>query len=224
MRRWVPFAIAVFMLTPFALWLGFGFFGPGGGMVRIEGRLGAVLLAASLPLAGLFWVQNLRQLGDSMGAASRLRVAARLTALLPLTILGLGLLGAAWLLASGAGLIEAFLALLGAVAMAGFGWLIVRAPVEPGRVVAPAPAAPRSGAEDKAALLFFANVAMALLLLAIYWTPWVLFWAVVALVPVAFLLMIALAWWAARGGVVEAPPVRRLGAPANDRAERRRAA
>jgi hypothetical protein len=224
MRRWVPFAIAIFMLTPFALWLGLGLFGPGGGAVRIEGQFRAVLLAASLPLAGLFWIQNLRQLGDSMGAASRLRVAARLTALLPLTILGLGLLGAAWLLASGAGLSEALLALLGTVAMAGFGWLIARAPVEPGRVVAPAPAAPGSGAEDTAALLFFANVAMALVLLAIYWTPWVLFWAVVALVPVAFLLMIALAWWAAQGGVVEAPPVRRLGAPANDRAERRRAA
>jgi hypothetical protein len=34
-----------------------------------------VLIAASLPLAGLFWIRNLRQLEDSMGAASRLGVA-----------------------------------------------------------------------------------------------------------------------------------------------------
>jgi hypothetical protein len=55
------------MLTPFALWLGLGLFGPGGAAVRIDTKLGAVLLGASLPLAGLFWIQNLRQLGDSIG-------------------------------------------------------------------------------------------------------------------------------------------------------------
>jgi hypothetical protein len=72
----MPFAIAIVMLTPlFALWLGLRLFGPEGGRVRIDGRLGAVLIAASLPLAGLFWIRNLRQLEDSMGAASRLGVA-----------------------------------------------------------------------------------------------------------------------------------------------------
>lgn len=223
MRRWVPFAIAIFMLTPFALWVGLGLFGPGGGAVRLDSPLGAVLLASSLPLAGLFWIQNLRQLGDSMGAASRLRVAARLTSLLPLAILGIGLLGAAWLVTSGAGHLEAFLALLGTTAMAGFAWLVARAPVEPGRIVSAPPAAPDNGDAARSALLFIANVAMVLGLLAYHWTPWVLFWAVLALVPVAFVLMIALAWWAAQTGVVERqaddPPL----APANDHDRRRTA-
>jgi hypothetical protein len=58
----MPYAFVIFMLTPFALWLGHGLFDPEGGMVRIEGWLGAELLAASLPLARLFWIQNLRQL------------------------------------------------------------------------------------------------------------------------------------------------------------------
>jgi len=75
MRRRMPFAIAIVMLTPFSRWLGLRLFGPEGGRVRIDGRLGAVLIAASLPLARLFWIRNLRQLEDSMGAASRLGVA-----------------------------------------------------------------------------------------------------------------------------------------------------
>ena len=223
MRRWVPFAIAIFMLTPFALWLGLGLFGPGRGAVQFDSLLGAVLLAASLPLAGLFWIQNLRQLGDSMGAASRLRLAARLTSLLPLAILGIGLPGTAWLVASGAGHLEAFLAVLGTTVMAGFGWLVARAQVEPGRIVSAPPATPDDGDAARSALYFIANVAMVLALLAYHWTPWVLFWAVLALVPVAFVLMIALAWWAAQTGVVERqaddPPL----APAND-GDRRRTA
>jgi hypothetical protein len=76
----VPFAIAISMLTPFALWLGLRLFGQGDGMVRFEDRLGAVLLAASLPLAGLFRIQTLRRRGDLIGAASRLGVVASLTA------------------------------------------------------------------------------------------------------------------------------------------------
>lgn len=216
MRRWVPFAVAIFMLTPFGLWLGLGLFGPGGGAVRIEGGLGTVLLAASLPLAGLFWIQDLRQLGDSIGAASRLSLAARLTAALPLGILGIGGLGAVWLLASGADRLEAVLALLGSAAMAGFGWLVARAPVEPGRVVTTAPASPDTGEAAQAALLFIANVAMVLAVLAYAWTPWVLFWAVLALVPIVFVVMIALARWAAQSDVVVNPRQDRPGEPAND--------
>ena len=43
MRRWVPFAIAIFMLTPFALWLGLGLFGPGRGAVQFDSLLGATV-------------------------------------------------------------------------------------------------------------------------------------------------------------------------------------
>lgn len=216
MRRWIPFAIASFMLTPFALWLGLGLFGPGGAAIRIDTRLGAVLLGASLPLAGLFWIQNLRQLGDSIGASSRLRFAARLAALLPLAILGIGAVGAAWLLISGTGHLEAFLALLGTVSMAGFGWQIARSPVEPGIVIIAAPAPPDDGEAGFAALFLLGNIALTLALLALYWTPWVLFWAVLALVPIVFVVMVRLAWWAAQSDVHEMPPYPMPPASAND--------
>jgi hypothetical protein len=217
MRRWVPFAIASFMLTPFALWLGLGLFGPGGAAVRIDTRLGAVLLSASLPLAGLFWIQNLRLLGDSIGAASRLRIAARLADLLPLAILGIGALGAAWLLVTGTDHLEPFLALLGTLAMAGFGWQIARSPVEPGCVIIAAPAQADDGEAGFAALIVLGNIALTLTLMALYWTPWVFFWAVLALVPAAFVLMVRLAWWAAQSDVREAPLSPLPRAPANDR-------
>lgn len=210
MRRWVPFAIAAFMLTPFALWLGLGLFGPGGGSVRIDSPVGAVLLAASLPLAGLFWIQNLRQLGDSIGTASRLRIAERLASLLPPAILGIGGIGVAWLLAAGHGFLGPFLVALATLAMAGFGRLMTCAPVEPGQVAAAAATTDDDGEAAQAALYFLANLGMALLLLAYCWTPWVLFWAVLALIPFALVLMIRLAWWAAQAGVVAheglAPP------------------
>jgi len=215
MKRWVPFAIALFMLMPFGLWLGLGLFGPGGGMVALQSDVGGVLLLTSLPFAGLFWVQNLRQLGDSMGAPSRLRLAERLAGLLPLAVLGLGGLGALWLLASADGYAAPFLALLGTLVMAGFGRLIARAPVEPGRII-PSPEPQR---DDRAVahgwLLFIGNITMALGLLAYAWTPWVLLWSLFVIVPVAFTLMLMLAWWAAKTDVHPVAPAAPAD-PAND--------
>lgn len=223
MRRWVPFAIALFMLTPFGLWLGLGVFGPGGGAIRMDSQVGAVLLAASLPLAGLFWVQNLRQLGDSMGAPSRLGVAARLAGLLPLAILAVGGLGTAWLLAAGTGHLEPFITALGTLMMAAFARAIARAPVEPGQVATAPPATASDAAADarkaRTILLFIGNVVMGLALLAYYWTPWVLLWALAALVPVAFVLIMSLAWWAAQSDVVDQPVAPRPRRPAANDAD-----
>lgn len=199
MPRWLPFGIAVFMLTPFALWAGMGGAASLAGWAGLQSEVGWVLLVASLPLAGLFWLQNLRQIGDSMGRSSRLRTASRLASLLPIAIAGLGLAGAWWLATrETAGAILAlvvmavlFLALLGALA--------ARAPIEPGL----APVLPESPeALDAAArhwLLALGNIAMALLLLSYYWTPWVLFWAVLAAIPVLFLAMALLALWGTQG-------------------------
>jgi hypothetical protein len=221
MKRWVPFAIAVFMLTPFALWAGLALVLPGGDLSGVPTGAGGVLLLASLPLAGLFFVQNIRQLGDAMGAPSRFDMAGRLAAILPLLVLLAGGLGTAWLIAGGGGFLEPAIGLAGTLVMAAVSRLAARAPVEPGQVVATAGMSP--AAEDAAArqaLLAIGNVAMALVLLAFYWTPWVLFWAAMALIPVAFVAMMALAWWAATSEVVErrAPP--RPGRPANDRGYR----
>jgi hypothetical protein len=222
MRRWVPFSIALFMLTPFALWAGLGLLGPGGAAIRLESNVGTVLLAASLPLAGLFWVQNLRQLGDAMGAPSRLRIAARLAALLPAAILGIGTVGTAWLLAGSGGYLEPFISAIGTLVMAGFALIIARAPVSPGRVETMDVSSPAD--DDRIArtiLLFIANVAMSLTLLAYYWTPWVLLWALCALIPMAFFLMMSLAWWAAQSGVVDHPAAVPARDPANDGGDRR---
>lgn len=221
MKRWVPFAIALFMLTPFALWAGLALVLPGGDLSGVPTGAGGVLLLASLPLAGLFFVQNLRQLGDAMGAPSRFGMAGRVASILPLLVLLAGGLGTAWLLARGAGFLEPATSLAGTLVMAGVSGLAARTPVEPGRIVPAATMSP--AAEDAAAhraLLAFGNAAMALVLLAYYWTPWVLFWAAMALIPVAFVAMMALAWWAASSDVVEHRPTPRAGRPANDRGGR----
>ena len=199
MPRWLPFAIAVFMLSPFALWALLGGRDALSGLGGMQSEVGWVLLVASLPLAGLFWVQNLRQIGDSMGRASRLGAASRLAGLLPLAIAGLGLGGAWWLAQGGTpGLVVALL--VGAVLLlALLGGLAARAPIEPGI----APVQPEDAAAMDAAarhwLLVLANIAMALLLLSYHWTPWVLFWAALAAIPLLFLAMAWLAWWGTQG-------------------------
>jgi hypothetical protein len=210
MKRWVPFAIAGFMLTPFGLWALFSALGIRSGFDGLHSPVGWALFLTSLPLAGLFWIQNLRQMGDSMGAPSRLAAAARLASLLPWAIGVIGLVGAAWLAVSGEG---AGLAVIVAVATLGFallGGLAARAPVEPPVSGVPVEDGAAMDAQARTLLLAIGNVAMALVLLAYYWTPWVLLWAVGALVPLAFVAMLGLAWWAtlipAAPAATPAPP------------------
>lgn len=204
MPRWLPFAIAIFMLTPFALWAGMGGAASLAGWGGLQSEVGWVLLVASLPLAGLFWVQNLRQIGDSMGRASRLKTASRLASLLPLAIAGLGLAGAWWLGTRGTSGAVVALVVAAVLVLALLGGLAARAPIEPG--LAPVP--PESPADMDAAarqwLLALGNIAMALLLLSYYWTPWVLFWAALAAIPVLFLAIAFLALWGTQGEVAVA--------------------
>jgi hypothetical protein len=195
-RRWLPFAIAGFMLTPFALWALFSALGLGGRAFAEHSPVGWVLFLASLPLAGLFWIQNLRQIGDSMGEASRLSVAARLAAILPTAVAGIGLAGAGVLLWGGHGFAVAGLVAVATLGLAALARLAAAAPVEPGVAEVPAEDPARMDAQARQGLILFYNLAAALALLAYAWTPWVLLWAVAAAVPVAFAAMLALAWWA----------------------------
>jgi hypothetical protein len=201
MMRWVPFAIAIFMLAPFLLWAGFFAGGMRSGVEAWQSPVGWVLLATSLPLAGLFWIQNLRQLGNSMGQASRLGIAARLTRILPFAMLGIGLAGSAWLWLSGEGMALAVIALVATLILSVFGRLAAEAAVEPS-FVPPQPASDHRAEDElgRGILIFVANIAMALALLAYYVTPQVLLWALAALVPVAFAAMMRVAWWAAQSG------------------------
>ena len=223
MKRWVPFAIAGFMLTPFGLWALISALGIRSGFEGLHSPVGWALFLASLPLAGLFWIQNLRQMGDSMGAPSRLATARRLASVLPWAIGLIGLGGAAWLAVSGEG---AGLAVIVALATFGFallGGLAARAPIEPPVAGVPVEDGAAMDAQGRTWLLAIGNVAMALVLLAHYWTPWVLLWAVGALVPLAFVAMLALCWWAT---LVPPVPAARpaLPQPANEGAQAAQAA
>jgi hypothetical protein len=217
MPRLLPFAIALFMLTPFLLWAGFFAGGMRSGVEAWQSPVGWVLLATSLPLAGLFWIQNLRQMGDSMGQASRLSLAARLARILPFAMLGIGVSGSAWLWLRGEGVALAVIALLATLTLSVLARLAAEASVEPGFI--PVPAATDHRAEDelgRGILVFVANIAMVLALIAYYVTPQVLFWALGALVPVAFVLMMRLAWWATEGGAAAPetlPPAAERSAP-----------
>lgn len=210
MKRWVPFAIAIFMLTPFGLWALFTATGLAQGNPIFESRIGTVLVLASLPLAGLFWIQNLRQLGDSMGHASRLRSAQKLTAVLPVAILAIGALGAVWI-AGIEGTNQALAAFAATLAMAGLGALAARAPVEPGTITDEAHADPAvQDAKGREMLLVIGNILGVVLVGVLYWSPLAVLYAAYAAVPAIFAAMIGLAWWAAYDGVVEtAPPARR---------------
>ena len=201
MRRWVPFAIAVFMLTPFALWAGFSLGGLGGGLANlVTAPEGMVLSLASLPLAGLFWIQNLRQIGDSIGGASRWRSAERVAQAMPWLVFGIGVAGCVWMASLGVTLATIALTALCVLAMAGFGLLAARAPASPMQNASPTVALPAAEGEESAeAFLWFVfNVAAVTAVLCFVWTPLVLLWVAVGLVPVMFAVLISVAAWGCR--------------------------
>jgi hypothetical protein len=202
MTRWLPFAVALFMLTPFALWGGFWLAGiRGSGFNGLTSPEGTALLAASLPLAGLFWVQNLRQIGDSAGRASRLRLAARLAALLPLAIGGITAAGLWWLWQAGAGAAALAIVAVGGAAMAGFAIFGARAPAEPGASAPhPAPTPAEEARQTEALAWTLANLFLAVLLASLMWSPLAVVVAAALLVPLAFAAMLWLAHWGSREG------------------------
>lgn len=191
MTRVIPFAVAGFMLTPLLLWAGLWAAGLRGPQPGFDGPEAVVLLVASLPLAGLFWIRNLREMGDALGAESRLRLARLLTVLLPVGILLIGGSGLAWLAALDRPWANLVLVGAGGAAVALFAAFAAGRRGEGATARSHAP--PRPGATDTGALIFIANLAMAVTLLAYYWSPAVLFWTAVALTPLVFLAVIALA-------------------------------
>jgi len=187
--RAVPFAIAGFMLTPFALWAAFWFAGLQGVKSGFDGPEAVVLLVSSLPLAGLFWIRNLREIGDGIASPSRLRLARALTIALPAAIAVLGTGGVVWLSALGRPLVSLTLVAAAVAVMGVLGWRAASPEAERacGHIAA------SEGWSANLILLVIAKAAMALALLAMWWTPAVLFWAVLALVPVAFGAILLLA-------------------------------
>jgi hypothetical protein len=193
MPRALPFAIAIFMLTPFAIWAALWLSGiRGAGWNGLTSPEGMVMMAASLPLAGLFWVQNLRQLGDSMGEPTRLRLAERLAVLMPVAIVAIGAAGLAVLAmmerpGGAIGLVAGGVVVMAILAAAG-------ARPEEARAPKPVVSDPAEDAEaEKTALLFLLNILLLALLGTLVFGVAFLAWKAMALVPVAFALLIAVA-------------------------------
>lgn len=193
MPRALPFAIAIFMLTPFAIWAVLWLSGMrGAGWNGLTSPEGAVMMAASLPLAGLFWVQNLRQMGDSMGAPTRLRLAERLAVLMPVAIVAIGAAGLAVLAmlerpGGAIGLVAGGVAVMAMLAALGARPEAERAP----KPEIADPAAEREA--EQTALLFLLNVLLFALLGALIFGVGFLSWMAMALVPVAFAALIVVA-------------------------------
>jgi hypothetical protein len=193
MPRALPFAIAIFMLMPFAIWAALWLSGMrGAGWNGLTSPEGVVLMATSLPLAGLFWVQNLRQLGDSMGQPTRLRMAERLAVLMPVAIVAIGAAGLAVLAmlerpGAAIGLVAGGVAAMAILAAAG-------ARAEPERAPMPEASDPAQDAvAEQTALLFLLNIVLFALLGTLIFGVAFLSWTAMALVPVAFALLIAIA-------------------------------
>lgn len=182
LARAVPFAVAGFMLTPFLLWAGFWFSGVKGVKSGFDGPEAVVLLFSSLPLAGLFWIRNLREMGDGIASASRLRLARLLTIALPAAIALIGVIGLVWMASLDRPAVSIALVGLAVGAVAFLAW---RAASPEGERASGRPVR-GEGWSAEHILLFLFNVAMVLALAAILWTPAVLFYAVLALVPIVF--------------------------------------
>jgi hypothetical protein len=191
LQRAIPFAVAGFMLTPLVLWAVLWASGMRGAKSGFDGPEAVVLILSSLPLAGLFWIRNLREMGDALGLESRLGLARLLTAVLPAAVLLIGLTGLLWLAEHGRPASSLWLVGVAVAVVAALAWLAAGGWGE--AATARRQAARRPGATDTGTLLFIANVAMVLALLAYYWTPVILFYAVLALVPLAFIAIIVLA-------------------------------
>jgi len=199
--RLIPFAVALFMLTPFAVW----------GVLWLSGMRGSygfdhpeqlAMLAASLPLAGLFWIRNLREIADALGAPTRLRTADRLSAALPVAVAAIGVAGLAVLVWLGRPAEAVALVGVSVAAMAGFALLAARrdrGPRPPDRSAVPPSEPVRPDDDVHVALRYGAvNVVLLLAVLSMALTPTVLFWAALLLVPVAFAAILGLAAWATR--------------------------
>ncbi|MCX8135062.1 MAG: hypothetical protein N3D18_14005 [Roseococcus sp.] len=128
------------------------------------------------------------------------------------------------LVSAGEGVALAVLVGAASLGLALLGGLAARAPVEPPVSGVPVEDGAAMDAEGRTWLLAIGDVAMALALLAHLWTPWVLLWAVGALVPLAFIAISALCWWATLIPATAAPPAARPPRAANEEARPARAA
>lgn len=180
---WLPYAVGGFMLTPFAIWgalYGLGMAGPKSGFGTPEM---VALLAASLPLAAFFFLANLGQMASAMRGGPQGERMPRAARLMPWLsgVIGAGGIMSLALAGRGPGGMAAVAA--ATLAMAGLMAISLRrAP----RMAEPAPPRPVSAEEEERALFLVLTPLLAVVFLALAWSPAAIFYAALAGVPVAF--------------------------------------
>lgn len=190
---WLPYAIGGFMLTPFAVWAGLylsGIAGPKTGFGTPEMM---ALTLASLPLAGMFYIANLGQIANAMRGGPETLTVPPVARLLPWCTGGIGALGVVVLLLLGrdsGGIVAVATA---TVVMIVFMYLAT-APARPARgpVARPAPRAARFESAEPVLWLLL-NLALMLAFVSLVWSPAIIFYAALAGVPLAFILILGAA-------------------------------
>ncbi|MCU0983645.1 MAG: hypothetical protein MUC89_01730 [Acetobacteraceae bacterium] len=180
---WLPYAVGGFMLTPFAIWAGlyaFGMDGPKSGFGTPEM---VALLLASLPLAAFFFLANLGQMASAMQAGPQGERMPRAARIMPWLSGFAGIAGivALVLLERGTGGMAALAA--ATLAMVSLMTISLR---RDGRAAEAAPPKPVSEAEEERAVFIVATPLLAVVFIALAWSPAVIFYAALVGVPLAF--------------------------------------
>ncbi|WP_291296723.1 hypothetical protein [Elioraea sp.] len=186
---WLPYAIGGFMLTPFAVWAGLylsGIAGPKSGFGTPEM---IAMTFASLPLAGLFYVANLGQIASAMRGGPETLTVPPIARLLPWCTGGIGAAGVVVLALLGrdtGGIVAVAAATVAMVVFMQLGLApsstsVRRAP-RPVRIDSPEPL-----------LWLLLNVFLVLAFVSLAWSPAIIFYAALAGVPLAFILILGVA-------------------------------
>lgn len=106
--RWVPWLVGSFMLTPFIVWFALATFVFPGAWNGFDTAVSTGALGATLPLAAWFFMRGLGEMANGMsGADPHGPIVHRLPRVilntLPYAALGLGIAGAAYVVAAGEG-------------------------------------------------------------------------------------------------------------------------
>jgi hypothetical protein len=194
---WLPYAIGAFMLTPFAVWATLYL----SGIAGLKSGFGTpemiTLTLASLPLAGLFYIANLGQIASAMRGGPETLTVPPVARVLPWCTGGIGAIGVVALILLGrdtGGIVAVAAATVAMVAFMQLGL----APGSSGvshRATDAARRARRAARSDspEPLLWLLANVFLVLGFVSLAWSPAIIFYAALAGVPLAFILILGVA-------------------------------
>lgn len=186
---WLPYAIGGFMLTPFAVWATLYLSGIAGPKTGFGTPEMIAMTFASLPLAGLFYIANLGQIASAMRGGPETLTVPPIARLLPWCTAGIGTLGVVVLVLLGrdmGGIVAVGAATVAMVAFMLLGLAPARATVRQ---------APRARRDDspEPLLWLLLNLFLVLAFVSLVWSPAIIFYAALAGVPLAFILILGVA-------------------------------